>query len=115
VGREAGERQHSPAAGDDAARGAVGQGFGRSVGHPVDGERLSVVVGRCAELDAERHVLAGVTVQVSGSAGPSAGQLSHLEAIREELYARYLPGDPPAAPAPPGPAPVIQDPDQRPS
>jgi phospholipase C len=33
-------------------------------------------------------VLAGVTVPVSGSAGPSAGTLSHLEAIREQLIAR---------------------------
>src|ERR1700761_2603141 len=37
-------------------------------------------------------VLAGVTVPVSGSAGPSAGQVSHLEAIRAELFARYAPG-----------------------
>jgi phospholipase C len=36
-------------------------------------------------------VLAGVTVPVSGSAGPSAGQLSHLEAIREELVGRLKP------------------------
>ena len=36
-------------------------------------------------------VLAGVTVPVSGSAGPSAGTLSHLEAIREELVARNSP------------------------
>jgi phospholipase C len=34
-------------------------------------------------------VLAGVTVPVSGAAGPSAGQLSHLEAIREELVTRF--------------------------
>src|ERR1700727_1023754 len=37
-------------------------------------------------------VLAGVTVPVAGSAGPSAGQVSHLEAIAEELAARYTPG-----------------------
>ncbi|MGH3169681.1 MAG: hypothetical protein ACRDN0_27855, partial [Trebonia sp.] len=30
-------------------------------------------------------VLAGVTVPVSGSAGPAAGAMSHLEAIRLEL------------------------------
>jgi phospholipase C len=36
-------------------------------------------------------VLAGVTVPVSCGAGPSAGQLSHLEAIREELVARFSP------------------------
>ena len=60
-------------------------------------------------------MLAGVTVPVSGSAGPSAGQVSHLEAIREELVARYSMAPRPAAPgAVGGPAPVIQDPDQRP-
>jgi phospholipase C len=36
-------------------------------------------------------VLAGVTVPVSGSAGPSAGRLSHLEAIRIELVTRFSP------------------------
>ena len=36
-------------------------------------------------------VLAGVTVPVSGSAGPSAGQLSHLEAIRDDLVSRFTP------------------------
>ncbi|MBO0805111.1 MAG: hypothetical protein J2P25_18800 [Nocardiopsaceae bacterium] len=46
-------------------------------------------------------VLAGVTVPVSGSAGPSAGQLSHLEAIRLELLGQR----PPEA--------VTQDPDAR--
>src|SRR6201986_2954838 len=60
-------------------------------------------------------VLAGVTVPVSGAAGPSAGQVSHLEAIREELVARYSPAPRPAAPAAvDGPAPVVQAPDQRP-
>ena len=60
-------------------------------------------------------VLAGVTVPVSGSAGPSAGQVSHLEAIREELIARYSMAPRPAAPAAvDGSAPVVQDPDQRP-
>jgi phospholipase C len=59
-------------------------------------------------------VLAGVTVPVSGTAGPSASQVSHLEAIRDELYARYEPGPRPAAP-PDGATPqVVQDPDQRP-
>src|SRR6185312_5398793 len=57
-------------------------------------------------------VLAGVTVPVSGSAGPSAGQVSHLEAIREELTARYLPAD--HVPAPPAGA-LVQDPDERPA
>jgi phospholipase C len=36
-------------------------------------------------------VLAGVTVPVSGGTSPAAGQLSHLEAIREELISRRLP------------------------
>jgi phospholipase C len=40
-------------------------------------------------------VLAGVVVPVSGSLGPSAGQLSHLEAVRENLAPQ------PAASAPP--------------
>jgi phospholipase C len=34
-------------------------------------------------------VLAGVTVPVSGSAGPAAGALSHLEGIREDLATRF--------------------------
>jgi phospholipase C len=58
-------------------------------------------------------VLAGVTVPVSGSAGPSAGQLSHLEAIREELAARYAPSARPPAPVPAA-ARIVQDPDRRP-
>ena len=76
-------------------------------------------------------VLAGVDVPQSGSAGPSAGQVSHLEAVRQELVASgaLAPASPaeaaaaaalreaapgaPAAPAAPG-APVVQDPDQRP-
>ena len=56
-------------------------------------------------------VLAGVTVPVSGSAGPSAGQVSHLAAIRDELAARYAPAARPAAPAA---GQIVQDPDQRP-
>jgi phospholipase C len=43
-------------------------------------------------------VLAGVTVPVSGSAGPSAGSLSHLEAIREELINQYSPYSRPQPP-----------------
>ncbi|MGH3208147.1 MAG: hypothetical protein ACRDNO_10330, partial [Trebonia sp.] len=58
-----------------------------------------------------------VTVPVSGSAGPSAGQVSHLEASRQELVARYSlaprPAASPAAAAD-GSAPVLQDPDERP-
>ena len=53
-------------------------------------------------------VLAGVVVPVSGSAGPSAGQVSHLEAVREDLAARYTPGERPAPPQGPDP----QNPDQ---
>jgi phospholipase C len=51
--------------------------------------------------------LAGVAVPVSGSAGPSAGQLSHLEAIREELIA-------PSTRSARAVRPVVQDPDARP-
>jgi phospholipase C len=67
-------------------------------------------------------VLSGVTVPVSGAASPSAGQVSHLEAVRMELAARYAPAAPEAPAAPAGPAaaaaareaaPVVQDPDQR--
>ena len=62
-------------------------------------------------------VLAGVTVPVSGIAGPSAGQLSHLEAIRQELVARYTPAAREEAGAVPALAPgaVVQDPDNRPA
>jgi phospholipase C len=59
-------------------------------------------------------VLAGVTVPVSGSAGPSAGQVSHLQAVHDELYARYDQAAVERVAAPPGPAAVTQDPDQRP-
>jgi phospholipase C len=70
-------------------------------------------------------VLAGVTVPVSDHAGPSAGQVSHLEAIQEELAARFGPAPGVAASldaamatsytslAPLGAVPVVQDPDQR--
>jgi phospholipase C len=44
-------------------------------------------------------VLSGVTVPVSGGTSPAAGQLSHLEAIREELISRALPAG--AHPIPP--------------
>ena len=58
-------------------------------------------------------VLAGVAVPVSGSACPSAGQLSHLEAIREDLAVRYAPSARPPAPAPAATR-IVQDPDWRP-
>jgi phospholipase C len=44
-------------------------------------------------------VLAGVTVPVAGSAGPSAGLTSHLEAIRQQLPANTAPAGAPSAPA----------------
>jgi len=59
-------------------------------------------------------VLAGVAVPVSGSAGPSAGQMSHLEAVREELEARYSPAARPEPAAPSASAPLVQDPDAVP-
>lgn len=51
--------------------------------------------------------LAGVTVPVSGGAGPSAGQLSHLQAVWDQLYQHPLPRgevvqDPDAGPPPAG-------------
>jgi phospholipase C len=58
-------------------------------------------------------VLAGVVVPVAGGPGPSAGQLSHLEAIREDLAARYAPSARLPAPAPAA-ARIVQDPDRRP-
>jgi len=58
-------------------------------------------------------VLAGVTVPVSGTAGPSAGQVSHLDAIRMELAARFAPPGA-AAPAAVAAGEVVQDPDQHP-
>ena len=54
-------------------------------------------------------VLAGVTVPVSGSAARPVGQVSHLEAIRDELAARYAPSERPPAPAPAA-ARIVQDP-----
>ena len=62
-------------------------------------------------------VLAGVTVPVSGSAGPSAGQVSHLQAVHDELYARFAPVASAAAPAALAAreaTETIQDPDERP-
>ena len=62
-------------------------------------------------------VLAGVAVPVSGAANPSAGQISHLQAIHDELVARYAPAAPAAAPAAIAAeeaATVVQDPDSHP-
>jgi phospholipase C len=69
----------------------------RDAAAPAFGDVLTLTTPRTDD------VLAGVTVPVSGSAGPSAGQLSHLEAIREELSARF---DPDARPEPPGATPA---------
>jgi phospholipase C len=92
----------------------------RDAAAPGFGDVLTLAAPRADD------VLAGVTAPVSGSAGPSAGQVSHLEAVRDELYARYVlspGGQPPAPPAggpgqpPPTAVPagaVVQDPDQRP-
>ena len=54
-------------------------------------------------------VLANVTVPVAGSAGPSAGLVSHLESIRQQLPVRTTAAPTAAAasfvhPAPPVPA-----------
>jgi phospholipase C len=60
-------------------------------------------------------VLADVIVPVSGSAGPSAGQVSHLAAIRDEVVAQFAPA---AAPRPAAASAaargVVQDPDAVP-
>jgi phospholipase C len=60
-------------------------------------------------------VLADVIVPVSGSAGPSAGQVSHLAAIRDEVVAQFAPA---AAPRPAAASAaargVVQDPDEVP-
>jgi phospholipase C len=77
----------------------------RDAAAPGFGDVLTLATARTDD------VLAGVTVPVSGSAGPSAGALSHLEAIREELIARNSPA---ARVAGPVPWQSAQDPDRRP-
>jgi phospholipase C len=77
----------------------------RDAAAPAFGDVLTLSAPRTDD------VLAGVTVPVSGSAGPSAGQVSHLEAVRDELYARY---DIAGAPVPAAGGPVVQNPDERP-
>jgi phospholipase C len=72
----------------------------RDAAAPAFGDVLTLAAARTDD------VLAGVTVPVSGSAGPSAGQLSHLEAIREELVTRNARAV--------GAGQVVQDPDERP-
>jgi phospholipase C len=72
----------------------------RDAAAPGFGDVLTLAAPRADD------TLAGVTVPVSGSAGPSAGQLSHLEAVRLELTARGA--------GTVGAGQVVQDPDQRP-
>ncbi len=88
----------------------------RDAAAPGFGDVLTLTAARTDD------VLAGVTVPVSGSAGPSAGQVSHLAAVRDEITAQFapLPGQRPAAvPAAraatvTGTRPVVQDPDAVP-
>ena len=91
----------------------------RDAAAPAFGDVLTLTTPRTDD------VLATVTVPVVGSAGPSAGLVSHLEAIQEELAARFGPApvvsrglDAAQAPAsaslaPLGAVAVVQDPDQR--
>jgi len=65
----------------------------RDAAAPAFGSVLTLAAPRTDD------VLAGVTVPVAGSAGPSAGQVSHLEAIRQQLPASTAPAGAPAAPA----------------
>ncbi len=65
----------------------------RDAAAPAFGSVLTLAAPRTDD------VLAGVTVPVAGSAGPSAGQVSHLEAIRQQLPANTAPADAPSAPA----------------
>jgi phospholipase C len=57
----------------------------RDAAAPAFGDVLTLTAARTDD------VLSGVTVPVSGGTSPAAGQLSHLEAIREELLSRRLP------------------------
>ncbi|HXP53604.1 MAG TPA: alkaline phosphatase family protein, partial [Streptosporangiaceae bacterium] len=66
----------------------------RDAAAPAFGDVLTLTTARTDD------VLSGVTVPVSGGTSPAAGQLSHLEAIREELLSRALPaGSHPIPPA----------------
>jgi phospholipase C len=65
----------------------------RDAAAPAFGSVLTLAAARTDD------VLAGVTVPVAGSAGPSAGQVSHLEAIRQQVPANIAPATAPAAPA----------------
>jgi phospholipase C len=79
----------------------------RDAAAPGFGDVVTLTVPRTDD------VLAGVTVPVSGSAGPSAGQVSHLQAVHDDLYARYVTAAAERTPAQPAQA-VVQDPDKRP-
>jgi phospholipase C len=57
----------------------------RDAAAPAFGDVLTLSTARTDD------VLSGVTVPVSGGTSPAAGQLSHLEAVREELLSRALP------------------------
>jgi phospholipase C len=65
----------------------------RDAAAPAFGDVLTLATARTDD------VLSGVTVPVSGGTSPAAGQLSHLEAVREELISRALPAG--AHPIPP--------------
>jgi phospholipase C len=65
----------------------------RDAAAPAFGDVLTLAAPRTDD------VLAGVTVPVAGSAGPSAGLTSHLEAIRLQLPASTAPAGAPSAPA----------------
>jgi len=65
----------------------------RDAAAPAFGDVLTLTAARTDD------VLAGVTVPVSGSAGPSAGLTSHLEQIRQELPATTAPAAAAASPA----------------
>jgi phospholipase C len=65
----------------------------RDAAAPAFGDVLTLAAARTDD------ALAGVTVPVSGGTSPAAGQLSHLEAIRDELISRALPAG--AHPIPP--------------
>jgi phospholipase C len=64
----------------------------RDAAAPAFGDVLTLTTPRTDD------VLSGVTVPASGSQGPSYGQISKLEAIREELIERYSPYARPEAP-----------------
>jgi len=70
----------------------------RDAAAPAFGDVITLTTPRTDD------ALAGVTVPVSGTAGPSAAQLSHLQAVWDELYSH-----------PETAAKVVQDPDTIPA